>query len=360
MKLARSALIMIAAFGGITAAGLATDEPNFHALAAPTEISILESDELRQKLQLTDQQQTQLQAVLNEGKARFLTAKARYDARPDAIKRGPYQQRRDQQLQNSLSDLLNDEQHQLFHQMLTLRFQSPVQASAAFQYDLQLTDQQHAQLHQLETQWVLHALQQVPCDYRYQRHTETRDLRSVGLLKTYGAAVAQAAWQFAPRRDEQWNRILSPQQAKRWKQREMQWVFQLMRFDALLLDLEPARSNGVLPATGTWIDNNVPYITSPAAALQWSEQQQADLRNLIRPVRFGMQPLPSDSKQRTAVMQERQQQELDCMRNIEQIMTAAQRAIFWDLIGEPARSNRFLLRMKANSEAVSAESRERE
>jgi len=102
-----------------------------------------------------------MQGVLGAGKARFLTAKSQYEARPVALQRGPYRKHRDNLLRNAISDLLDDGQHQLFHQMLTLYFQSPVQATFAFRFDLQLTEEQHEQLQELETQWIQHALEQV-------------------------------------------------------------------------------------------------------------------------------------------------------------------------------------------------------
>ena len=104
--------------------------------------------------------------------------------------------------------------------------------------------------------------------------------------------------------------------------------------------------------TGTWMDNNVPYLTPPVEALQWSEEQLKSVQKQVRAVSFGSEALPSDPAERAAVLAERQQQVLESMRQIEQIMTAEQRAIFWDLIGEPAAGNRLLQKMKANSEAA--------
>jgi hypothetical protein len=317
----------------------AADEPNFRAMGVPAEISIFESADLLSRLQLTGEQQEQLQDVLGDGKARFLTAKSKYEARPAAQQRGPYERRRDNLLRNAISDLLDDGQHQLFHQMLALNFQSPVQASGAFRFDLKLTEKQHE-------------LEQVPCRYRYPRHTEERDISKYGPLLKYGADVARVAWDFVPRRDEQWNRILTPEQAKRWKQRELQSIFPFAGFDILQMDFRSAREDRKPLDTGTWMDNNVPYLTPPVEALQWSEEQLKSVQKQVRAVSFGSEALPSDPAERAAVLAERQQQVLESMRQIEQIMTAEQRAIFWDLIGEPAAGNRLLRKMKANSEAA--------
>ncbi len=215
MKVFRLVGIKMILVVGLCVVSQAADEPNFRAMGVPAEISIFESADLLSRLQLTGEQQKLLQVVLDDGKARFLTAKSEYEARPAAHQRGPYRQRRDDLLKNAISDLLDDRQHQLFHQMLALNFQSPVQASGAFRFDLKLTEKQHEQLHELETQWIQYALEQVPCSYRYPRHTEERDISKYGPLLKYGANVARVAWDFVPRRDERWNRILTPEQAKR-------------------------------------------------------------------------------------------------------------------------------------------------
>ncbi len=353
MKVFRLGGITMILVLGLCVVSQAADEPNFRAMGVPAEISIFESADLLSRLQLTDEQQKQLQVVLDDGKARFLTAKSEYEARPATHQRGPYRQRRDDLLKKAISDLLDDRQHQLFQQMLALKFQSPVQAGGAFRFDLQLTDEQHEQLQELETQWIQHALEQVPCSYRYPRHTEARDISKYGPLLKYGAEVARVAWAFAPRRDEQWNRILTPEQAKRWKQRELQSVIQFNRFEILLIDFGPARAGREPLDTGTWMDSNVPYLTPPFEALQWSDEQVKGVQKLVGVASFGSEPLPSDRAERAASIAERQRQDLECMRQIEQIMTAQQRAIFWDLIGEPSAGNRLLQKMKANSEVAS-------
>lgn len=352
MKVFRLVGITMILVVGLCVVSQAADEPNFRAMGVPAEISIFESADLLSRLQLTGEQQEQLQDVLGDGKARFLTAKSEYEARPAAQQRGPYERRRDNLLRNAISDLLDDGQHQLFHQMLALNFQSPVQASGAFRFDLKLTEKQHEQLHELETQWIQYALEQVPCRYRYPRHTEERDISKYGPLLKYGADVARVAWDFVPRRDEQWNRILTPEQAKRWKQRELQTVIRFNRSAILLADFRPARAGREPLDTGTWMDSNVPYLTPPAEALQWSEKQVERVRELVREVGLDSEPLPSDRVEREAVMVERRRQELECLQQIIEIMTAQQRMIFWDLIGEPAPGYGYLQEMKANSEAA--------
>jgi hypothetical protein len=352
MKVFRLVSITMILVVGLCVVSQAAEETNFRAMGVPFAISTFESPDLLSRLQPTREQQKQLQVVLGDGKARFLTAKSAYDARPVALQRGPYEQRRDDLLKNAISDLLDDGQHQLFHQMLALYFQSPVQANGAFRFDVQLTEEQHEQLQELETQWIQYALKQVPCSYRYQRHTEERDISKYGQLLKYGADVARVAWDFVPRRDEQWNRILTPEQAKRWKQRELQSIFPFAGFDILLMDFRSAREDRKPLDTGTWMDNNVPYLTPPFEALQWSEEQVKNVQKQVRAVSFGSEALPSDPAERAAVLAERQQQVLESMRQIEKIMTAEQRAIFWDLIGELAAGNRLLQKMKANSEAV--------
>jgi hypothetical protein len=91
---------------GLCMVSWAADEPNFRAMGVPAEISICESTDLLSRLQLTGEQQKQLQTVLDDGKARFLTAKSEYEARPAAHQRGPYRQKRYELLRNAISDLL--------------------------------------------------------------------------------------------------------------------------------------------------------------------------------------------------------------------------------------------------------------
>ena len=331
----------------------AADEPNFRAMGVPAEISICESTDLLSRLQLTGAQQKQLQTVLDDGKARFLTAKSKYEARPANLQRGPYRQKRDNFLRNAISDLLDDQQHQKFQQMLAVSFQSPVQPSSAFWFDLQLSDQQHEQLQDLETHWIQYALEQVTCSYEYPRHTQPRDISGYGALLKYGKEVARAAWEFVPKRDEQWNAILTPEQAKRWKQRELQTVIRLNRSAILLADFRSAREGREPLDTGTWMDNNVPYLTPPAEALQWSEKQVERVRKWVQEEDVASEPLPSSRGEHEAAMVERRRQELECLRKIIEIMTAQQRLIFWDLIGEPASGSGYLQEIKAESEAAS-------
>ena len=42
------------------------------------------------------------------------------------------------------------------------------------------------------------------------------------------------------------------------------------------------------------MDNNIPYLTPPAEALQWSEKQVERMRELVREVGLDSEPLPSD------------------------------------------------------------------
>jgi|GEM_PF-2482555 len=335
----------------------AADEPNFLAMGIPPEIFIFESADLRNLLHLSDDQREQLQSgILKEAKASFLDAKTQYDARPSSQRRGPYMQRRNNRLKNVISDQLDDRQHQLFHRMLTLIYQSPVNSNGAFRFDLQLSEDQLEHLRDLETQWIKHALDQVNCDFQYQRHTEERDFSKYGGLLKYGKEVARAAWVFTSKRDEQWSQILTPEQAKQWKQRELQSIFPIKKFDVLLIDFQPARDGRELLDTKTWMDMNVPYLTPPREALGWSEQQFKEVQELAQSVRFDWSALPSAPEARASLIAERQQQEVKCLQKLEKIMTEKQRAIFWDLFGEPTPGNRYLHELKAKAQLDSSES----
>ena len=140
--------------------------------------------------------------------------------------------------------------------MLALSFQSPVQPSSAFWFDLQLSDQQHEQLQDLETHWIQYALEQVTCSYQYPRHTQPRDISGYGALLKVRQGSGSSGLGICPEADEQWNAILTPEQAKRWKQRELQTVIQLNRSAILLADFRSAREGREPLDTGTWMDNN--------------------------------------------------------------------------------------------------------
>lgn len=330
----------------------AAGDPNFRAMAVSPVISIFESPDLRDALRLTAEQLQESQPVLDDWKSRFLAAKAKYDARPAAYRRGPYILWRDTALVNSVSDLLDEEQHQKLHQMLTLFRLSPVQASAAFRFDLELKEEQHEQLLGLETQWVLHAMNEVDCEYRFPRHTEERDISKLGALLRYGPEVLRVAWTFTPVRDARWNEILTPLQAKHWKQRELQSIFAFRKLDVLLLDFRSARESKKPLNTGTWMDDKIPYLVPPFEVLQFSEDQLIGVRELIDSVRYTSDSLPNDPAERNAMLAKREQQEMICLQKIEQIMTEQQREVFWDMIGEPTAGNRFLKALKTSSDAA--------
>ena len=87
--------------------------------------------------------------------------------------------------------------------------------------------------------------------------------------------------------------------------------------------------------------------------MQWSEKQVERVRKWVQEEDLASEPLPTSRGAREAAMVEQRRQELECLRKIIEIMTAQQRLIFWDLIGEPAPGSEYLQEMKAESEAAS-------
>jgi predicted RNA-binding protein with PUA domain len=61
------------------------------------------------------------------------------------------------------------------------------------------------------------------------------------------------------------------------------------------------------------MDNNAPYLTPPAEALQCSEKQVERVRELVQEEGLASEPLPSSRVTREAVMVERRRQELECL-----------------------------------------------
>ena len=105
---------------------------------------------------------------------------------------------------------------------------------------------------------------------------------------------------------------MTPEQAKRWKQRELQTAIRLNRSAILLADFRSAREGREPLDTGTWMDNNVPYLTPPAEALQWSEKQVERVRNWVQEEDVASEPC-RQAEGREAAMVEQRRQELECL-----------------------------------------------
>jgi hypothetical protein len=329
---------------------LADDEPDFRTIVAPYVVYVCESPDLLMPLNLTVEQQEKLKATLDKWKPEFLAEKRELDSRPEGKKRRyTSKPRRDARLRNTISDLLDDKQHQIFHQMLELWLRSPVQSRHAFQFDLGISDKQHIQLKGLETKWILRALDEISCDYRYQRHTEDRDYSQMGKLLAYGSAIARFEWQFKTERNTEWNRILTAKQSKRWKERELQLAIKenlSNRFEILLVDVSGPKH---IPS-GTSL-NTVPYYIPPFEALKWSDEQLPKVRALVKSVSWDSRDRPweEDGKDWASWKKAQKNREIKCMRQIEEVMTAEQRATWWGLIGEPDAKDSFLRELRANS-----------
>lgn len=333
----------------------ANDERDLRTLDVPNVVRICESQELLQLLNLSESQTENLNDALASWKSEYFAALREIESPVEGKgRRRPIASgREDNGLGNAISNLLDDEQHQLFRQMLTLWIQSPVQSRQAFQFDLRLSGQQHKQLHELEIRWILQALRDVPCIYRFQRHTETRDRSQWGKRLEYSHAIVRSAWEFVPARNAAWNSILTPAQARRWKERELQAALGTYGFEILLIDFTSSRVAGKTLSTGTWLDYTVPYYASPFDELKWSDQQLAQFRELDGLVRAETAEMPSDRAERIKWFQKQRDREQECWRQIEALMTAEQRATWWSLIGEPAES--FVRELKSRSVTTKAD-----
>ena len=349
---ARMLWITVVATTLLPVVALADDDPDFRTIVAPYVVYVCESSDLLKQLNLTGQQKAKLKEILDKWKPQFLAEKRELDSRPeDKKRRYSSAPRRDTRLKNAISDLLDDRQHQIFHQMLYLWWRSPVQSRHAFQFDLGISDKQHVQLKGLETQWILRALEEVTYDYRYPRHTEVRDNSQLGKLIAYGSAITSLQWQFQAERNTEWTRILTAKQARRWKERELQLALKnnmLNRFVILVVDFSSFRLGPNHIPSGTSL-GVPPYYIPPSEALKWSDEQLPKVRALAESVRWDFDDAPSGREERASWMNAQREREIKCMRQIEAVMTAEQRATWWGLFGEPDAKDSFLRELKANS-----------
>ena len=146
---------------------LADEEPDFRTIVAPYVVYVCESPDLLKPLNLTGEQQEKLKEILDKWKPEFLAEKRELDSRPEGKKRRyTSKPRRDARLRNTISDLLDDKQHQIFHQMLELWLRSPVQSRHAFQFDLGISDKQHVQIKGMIRVPLKGDMKEITCDYR--------------------------------------------------------------------------------------------------------------------------------------------------------------------------------------------------
>lgn len=97
----------------------------------------------------------------------------------------------------------------IYRRMCRLWETSPVGADAAlrrpYQEELQLTQQQHESLHDLEVAWIRHAMPTM-ADKRLETRAEQLEFVHV---------AATLAWSFKPERDRGWRAIVTNEQASR-------------------------------------------------------------------------------------------------------------------------------------------------
>ena len=180
-----------------------------------------------------------------------------------------------------------------------------------------------------------------------------RDNSQLGKLIAYGSAITSFQWQFVAERNAEWTRILTAKQARRWKERELQLAMKgnpSNRFVVLLVDFSSFRLGPNHIPSGTSL-GTVPYYIPPLEALKWSDEQLPEVRALVKSVRwdFDDRPWGEGRKEQASWMKAQRKREIKCMRQIEEVMTAEQRATWWGLIGEPDAKDSFLRELKANS-----------
>lgn len=262
------------------------DAPDFRTLSATTDVWLLESREIRKKLELTDQQTSQINALLDDWKVIHLKAMA--NQRAGTVDEGRSERKEKirlpiTSLTNSIYEVLDDEQFQKFVQMRLLWTMGPVWSGDATRFkELEISADQHRQLHALNIKWVLLGLAELKGQYRAQRPgvKAAPGQRRFSEFLTYRRNQALLAWKVKPIRDAEWSRILTPAQARRWKELELQSTFALDPFVVMVSDYA-SREQGRIPQTGKTDDYFVPYFTPPASVLGLGNESRQQIQKLI-------------------------------------------------------------------------------
>lgn len=330
-------------FVGLTVSALvviAEDEPDFRTLPATPSVWLFESPEIRKHLDLTPQQTTQINALLDNWKSIYLKAKQEHEAKPTDEQRTERTGRNRlpiTSLRKSISEVLNDEQFQVFSQMRWLWHFSPVRSGEAMRYkELKLSVDQHRQLFALNIRWVLLGLAELKGQYRAQRPgvNAASGRRRFSVELTYYVSQTRLAWKFKPIRDAEWSRILTQAQARRWKELELQSVFARDPFVVMLTDYA-SRQEGRIPQTGKSDDYFVPYFTSPAGVLNLSEESRQEIQKLISEFQDWKTPPSGNREEWKAWVKELLQRQVQFMTRIQSVMSPEQRTAWWNLVGEP-------------------------
>lgn len=320
---------------------LVADEFDFRSQWAIPSVWLFESPQIRQELKLTDQQSEQINGLIKEWKAIVLKARKDHETSshlPGSRTRTGRNRIPITSVRKAIRKHLTAEQLPRFDQMILLWNFSPVQSGDAIRFgELELSVDQLRELYALNITWVLHGLKELDYSFRSQRSDTqvTAVRRDFSKWRTYMEDQTRLAWQFKSDRDVEWSRILTPAQASRWKELELQKTFGLDPFAVLVTDYS-LREKGQIPRTGKSSDYVVPYFTPPASVLKLCDEQKQRIQKLI--AEFNDQekiPRGRSSEERQAwieAMARRQQHYMDL---IEAELADQQRTALRSLFGEP-------------------------
>lgn len=310
---------------------------DFRTVGAPPEVHVLESAQLREQLDLDEETTERLDELLAEWKSDYLDKKKQMDVLPDDdhVSRRGWPPNRDRELAASIDHLLDDRQYRRFHTILAL-WNGGFNGSRAFRYDrhgdLQLSARQHRQLHDLNVQWVLRALPKLTGPFDFSRETR-RTKRSVLVARI--EAINMLEREHKLERDQGWDRILSAQQAKRWRQIALRKYFVSQGFSVLLYRYQ-TESERDGTRGGMLEDYFIPYFTGPADVINWTESQEEEVWAII--AEYEQEPLtkkPTNREGWKSWLQKEQKRKREYLRQIEGVMTEEQRQRWRAMLGEP-------------------------
>lgn len=325
------AAAMIAGSAWNSSMGQDNVPPNdLRTLGAPPEIHVCESSELLDLIGLTQGQHENLANLIDAWKTEYLERRKEIDALPedDVRSRRRWPPDRDRELNAEILKLLDDTQQEQFRWILALWNLGPVRLSDAhrryYQSELNLTPDQYRQLHQLQVRWVQEALPFVTAPGQ-------PILRQQGPYVDYRArvVVGTAAWMSKADRDAVWTEILTPDQARRWRQIELQQHLLPQGVRFLVSGHDPQGT------TGSYA-HFVPYFEAPADSLNLSNEQKSRLLEICTVYEESPNPYSQpgvDREERIGALREKQKRTL---RQIEGVFTEEQRQRWNELLGEPS------------------------
>lgn len=313
----------------VAAAEEAAGEHDFRVLGAPPEVHICESTELLDLIKLTGEQRQTLAERLGSWKVEYLARQAEIDMLPadDLRGRRGWPPDRDRELNAEIVALLEDDQRERFLWVLALWNLGPVKYATAhrreYQSELKLTPDQYRELYELQTQWVQEALPYVTADGQPILGEQSR-----GVNYQVVVVIGTAGWRFKADRDARWSDILSTEQARRWRQIELQQLLLPQGVRFLVTGHDPPRTSGSYA-------NFVPYFEAPAESLKLSAEQKSRLLAICTDYEKSLNPSSQpgvDREERIAALREKQK---DALRQIEDVFTEEQRQRWRALLGEP-------------------------